>query len=285
MEEQLTLAAIGVAGPRHILQQDNAMRLMLLSRMVSFSAIANPGFFPKMIFRTFIVQFPLTVQTRWLNHSKPRTTVNFLLADDHKVMRSGVALLLKTHYPHANISEVADGAELLREASRGSWDLVISDISMPGRTGAELVKELSQLVAGTPILMLSSYPAEQYAVRTIKMGASGYLTKQASADELIKAVEYLLSGKKYITPEVADILANSLSAHDDRPLHEQLSEREYEVFKYLSHGRTISEIADILSLSVHTISTYRVRLLQKMALQNNADLVKYAIEHNLFQSI
>ncbi|NCI45294.1 response regulator transcription factor [Sediminibacterium sp. WSJ-3] len=200
-------------------------------------------------------------------------------------MRSGIALLLKNHYPHATVTEVSDGAELLREAVRGTWDLIISDISMPGRTGAELVKELYQLVPGVPILMLSSYPAEQYALRTLKMGASGYLTKQASTEELIKAVESLLSGKKYITPEVADILASSLSVHDDRPLHEQLSEREYEVFKYLSHGSSVSEIAETLSLSVHTISTYRTRLLQKLALQNNADLVRYAIEHNLFQSI
>lgn len=208
--------------------------------------------------------------------------MNFLLADDHQVMRSGVAMLLKTHYPHAAVTEVSDGAELLKTAATGKWDLIICDISMPGRTGAELVKDLRHMLPGVPILMLSSYPAEQYAVRTIKMGASGYLTKQASADELLRAIDHLLSGKRYITPEVADILANSLTVNSDRPLHEQLSEREYEVFKHLSNGKSISEIASILSLSIHTISTYRARLLQKLTLQTNADLVKYAIEHKLF---
>lgn len=210
--------------------------------------------------------------------------MNILIADDHLVVRSGIAFLLKNRYPHANITEVADGAELLLKAIQGKWDLIISDISMPGRTGAELVKELYMHAPGTPILMLSSYPAEQYAIRTLKMGASAYLTKQSSPEELIKAVEQLLSGKKYITAEVADIMAGALSVHSDKPLHEELSEREFEVFKYISEGKSVSEIGEILSLSIKTISTYRSRLLQKLSMSNNADLIKYALENKLFET-
>lgn len=193
-------------------------------------------------------------------------------------------MLLKSTYPHAYVKEVSDGAELLLQAGKEQWDLIISDISMPGRTGGEVIKDLNTSFPHIPILILSTHPAEQYAIRTLKMGASGYLTKESAPEELIKAVEYMLTGKKYITPEVADIIAESMSVYTEKPLHEGLSEREYEVFKHISAGKTVSEISTILSLSINTISTYRARLLQKLLLHNNADLVKYAIEHKLFQN-
>lgn len=192
-------------------------------------------------------------------------------------------MILKETYPHAQITEVSDGAELISRAGKETWDIIISDLSMPGRSGVEVVKDLRALFQKVPILVLSTYPAEQYAVRTIRAGASGYLTKESAPEELVKAIEFLRSGKKYINAEVADLLAESIAVDMEKPLHEYLSEREYEVFKYISSGKAVSEISNILSLSHNTISTYRARILQKLMLNNNADLVKYAIEHHLFQ--
>jgi two-component system invasion response regulator UvrY len=207
--------------------------------------------------------------------------MKILIADDHSVVRKGLILILADAYPHAEIIEVSDAVDLLKKAGKESFTVIISDISMPGRSGVEIIKELKELAPKTPVLILSVHSPEEYAVRSIKAGASGYLTKDSAPDELVKAVETVLRGKRYITADIAELLADSYTDSFDKAPHENLSDREFEVFKLLAGGQSISEMAAMLSLSVNTISTYRARILEKMHMHNNADLIKYAIQHKL----
>lgn len=207
--------------------------------------------------------------------------MKILIADDHSVVRKGLRLILTEEYPHAQIDEVADAVDLLKKVSKETYDVIISDISMPGRSGVEIIKEVKDFAPKTPLLVLSVHAAEEYAVRAIKAGASGYLTKDSAPDELIKAVEYILRGKRYITPEISELLADAYGDNLDKPAHENLSNREFEVMKFIAAGKSISEMAESLSLSVNTISTYRARILEKMHMHTNTELIKYAIEHKL----
>lgn len=207
--------------------------------------------------------------------------MKILIADDHSVVRKGLRLILAEAYPNAVIQEVGDAVDLLKKASKETWTVIISDISMPGRSGVETIKELKDLVPKTPVLILSVHAAEEYAVRTIKAGASGYLTKDSAPDELVKAVETVVGGRRYITADIAELLADSYNENLDKDIHQHLSDREFEVFKLLSAGKSISDMANTLSLSVNTISTYRARILEKMHMHNNTELIKYAIEHKL----
>jgi two-component system invasion response regulator UvrY len=209
--------------------------------------------------------------------------MRILIADDHNVVRKGLKLILAEAYPHAHIEEVSDSAELLVQAARSNWDIIISDISMPGRSGAEIVKELKAITPLSPILILSTHPPEQYALRTIKSGASGYLTKESAPEELVKAIEYLLAGKRYLTAEVADLLAESLGYDYKEDLHKNLSDREFEIFKQIVAGKNITEIASLLSISKNAVSASRSRILEKMHLQTTTDLIKYALEKKLWQ--
>ncbi len=205
--------------------------------------------------------------------------MKILIADDHGVVRKGLITILVEAFPFAEIIEARDGAELLQQADADKWDIIITDISMPGRSGMDILKDLKEIAPKVPILVLSVHAAEQYAVRTIKAGASGYLTKESAPDDLVKVVQHIVSGRKYITPEIAEMLAESYN--DDKPAHENLSDREFEVMKLISSGKTVSEIADILSLSVNTISTYRSRILDKMQMSTNAELTHYTIKNKL----
>ncbi len=207
--------------------------------------------------------------------------MKILIADDHSVVRKGIRLILADAYPHAAIEEVPDSVDLLKKVAKEEWTVIITDISMPGRSGVEIIKELREQVPKTPVLVLSVHSAEEYAVRSIKAGASGYLTKESAPDELVKAVEYIIRGKRYITPEIAELLADSYNVDFDKSPHEILSDREFEVMKLIAAGESISEMADTLSLSVNTISTYRARILEKMHMKSNTELIKYAIFHNL----
>ncbi len=209
--------------------------------------------------------------------------MRILIADDHLVVRKGLKLILAEAYSLAHIEEVSDSADLLMAAAKFDWDVIISDISMPGRSGAEIIKELKAIAPKTPILILSTHPPEQYALRTIKSGASGYLTKESAPEELVKAIEYLLAGKRYLTPEVADLLAESLGGEYTDSLHKNLSDREFEIFKQIVEGKTVTEIAGLLSVSKNSISASRSRILEKMQLQTTTDLIKYAIEKKLWQ--
>lgn len=203
----------------------------------------------------------------------------FLIADDHTVVRRGLKQILLEAFPSAFIEEVCDAEDLLKKVMRELWDVVISDISMPGRSGLEILQQIKLDHPKLPVLILSVYPEDQYAIRVLKAGASGYLTKDSAPEELVKAINQLLLGKKYITPSIAEKLATTLERDSEKMPHEYLSDREFEVMKQLASGRSVSEIADKISLSVTTVSTYRARVMTKMNLKTNADLTLYAIEH------
>jgi DNA-binding NarL/FixJ family response regulator len=206
--------------------------------------------------------------------------MKILIADDHSVVRRGLTMIIKDAYPFATVTEVADGTDLLKEVDKNDWNIIISDISMPGRSGIEMIKEIKDLAPKIPILILSVHAPEQYAVRTIKAGASGFLNKESAPEELVKAIDQILSGRKYITAEVAEMLADSLNTNSEKP-HTQLSDREFEVLKQIASGKTVSEIAEVLFLSPNTISTYRSRILEKMNMHSNAELTHYAISNKL----
>ena len=205
----------------------------------------------------------------------------FLIADDHSLIRKGLTTLLQEEFPGAEIAEAPDAATLINKAIEKRWDLIISDISMPGRSILETLRQLKKQLPATPVLILSVHPEDQYIVRALKAGASGYLNKESRPEELIKAIKQLLQGKKYVSAEGAEKLAASIGDDSLKLPHEKLSEREYDVLKRIASGKTVSEIASELSLSVNTISTYRARILEKMQLQNNAELTVYVIENKL----
>ncbi|MBK5284034.1 MAG: response regulator transcription factor, partial [Bacteroidia bacterium] len=188
---------------------------------------------------------------------------------------------LEEEFSVAEIVEVADGQQLLKEIRKKTFNIVISDMSMPGVTGLEALKQLKEEFPKLPMLILSMHPEDQYAIRVLRAGAAGYLNKEAAADELVKAVKQILNGKRYISPAVADKLAENLDLVSNKALHETLSDREFAVLKLIASGKTVSEIAEILSLSVATISTYRARLLEKMRMKNNAELTRYGIDNNI----
>ena len=208
--------------------------------------------------------------------------MTILIGDDHSVVRRGLRNILNDAFPFAQIEEASDGIELLDKALDQEWSIIISDITMPGKTGIEVLKELKETKPKQPVLILSVHAPEQYAVRTLKAGAAGYLTKESAPDELVKAVQHILSGRKYITSEIAELLVDVNSNEDsNKKLHEILSDREFEVLKLIASGKTVSQIAEILSLSIHTIRTYRSRILEKMRMSTNAELTKYAITNQL----
>jgi len=207
--------------------------------------------------------------------------IRILIADDHSIVRRGLKEILLEEFPDAHIVGVSDGVELLREARAGTWTIVISDLSMPGRSGLEVLKQLKEEFPRLPVLILSMHPENQYAIRVLRAGAVGYLTKESASDELVNAVKKIISGKKYITADVAEKLAEILESDSTLALHETLSDREFDVLKMIASGKTVSEIADTLSLSVTTVSTYRTRILFKTKMRTNAELTHYAIENRL----
>ena len=207
--------------------------------------------------------------------------LRILIADDHTVVRKGLKQILLDEFPGAQIEEVADGAELVKKVMAAKWDVVVSDLSMPGRSGLEALQQIKISHPDLPVLILSIHPEEQYAIRALKSGAAGYLSKDTAPDELVKAVQKVLLGKKYISQAIAEKLANTFSPDVSMQPHENLSDREFDVMKFLANGKSVSEIAETLSLSVTTVSTYRTRVMTKMNLRSNSDLTKYAIENSL----
>ncbi len=206
-----------------------------------------------------------------------------ILADDHSFIRLGLIQILKDEYPNVEITEVSDGESLVKAITLQDFDLVISDLDMPGRSGLEALEQIRLTRPGLPVLILSIYPEELYAVRVLKAGASGYMNKNAAPYELIAAVERILSGRKYITPEIGEKL---LEYRDlNKKPHELLTNREFEIFKLLASGKTITQISDSLSLALTTISTHRGRIMKKLNLATNSDLTRYAIAHNVIRDI
>ena len=207
--------------------------------------------------------------------------MNILLADDHSIVRRGLKEILLEEFPDANFQEAADGQELIRKMRAEKFDVIISDVSMPGKNGLEALKVIKSESPTIPVLVLSIHPEELYAIRVLKAGASGYLTKESAPEELVKTVRMVMAGRKYITPSLAEKMASNLDNDLSKMPHELLSDRELDVLKLIAGGKTVSEIANDLSLSVNTISTYRARLLEKMNLKSNSELTFYAISNNL----
>jgi two-component system, NarL family, invasion response regulator UvrY len=205
----------------------------------------------------------------------------FLIADDHDVVRRGLKQILLDAFPSAIIAEVANAEDLLKKVALEEWDVVISDISMPGRSGLEILQQIRLEHPKLPVLILSVYSEDNYAIRVLKAGASGYLNKESLADELVRAINHLLLGKKYITPSLGEKMAAMLDSDKGKLPHESLSDREFEVCKLLAAGKSVSEIAAMISLSVTTVSTYRARIMTKLNLKTNSDLTLYAVEHKL----
>lgn len=207
--------------------------------------------------------------------------LRILIADDHTVVRKGLRQILLEDFPAAFIEEVADAEELIKKVMTDTWNVVITDLNMPGRSGLDALNQIKHMSPELPVLVLSVHPEEQYALRVLKAGASGYLNKDSASEELVKAVQRVLLGKKYISAAVAEKLAGTFNTEVDKPVHELLSDREFDVMKLLASGKTVSDIAITLSLSVTTVSTYRARLMAKLNMKTNSDLTKYAIEHKL----
>ena len=207
--------------------------------------------------------------------------IRILIADDHAVVREGVKSIL-SEVPDITVAgEAANGQEALEKIAQKAYDLVLMDIAMPGRDGLEILKEIKAQKPKLPVLVLSMFPEEQYAMRALKSGASGYLTKESIPDELIKAVRKITQGGKYISSSFSEKFILSMDSDTERPPHESLSDREYQVMRMIASGKTLKEIAEALFLSVKTVSTYRARILEKMGMKNNAELTHYAIKKNI----
>lgn len=206
-----------------------------------------------------------------------------ILADDHSFIRLGLIQILKDEYPAVEITEVGDGESLINKVSRNDYDLVISDLDMPGRSGLEALIQIKLIKPDLPVLILSIYAEDLYAVRVLKAGAAGYLNKNAAPYELITAIQRIISGRKYITPDLAEKLLIHLDS--EKEPHELLSNREFEVFKLLAVGKTITQIAEMLSLALTTVSTHRSRLMDKLGLANNSELTRYAIAHHIINDM
>jgi DNA-binding NarL/FixJ family response regulator len=207
--------------------------------------------------------------------------IRIFIADDHAVVREGLKHILSEMPDVLVAGEAGNGQEVLEKVGRKEYDLILLDIAMPGRDGLEILKDLKLQKPKLPVLILSMFPEEQYALRALKSGASGYLTKDSIPDELIKAVRKVLKGGKYVSSSFSDKLLFSFDNDVETPIHETLSDREYQVLRMIASGKTLQAIADELSLSVKTISTYRARILEKMGMKNNAELTHYAIKLNL----
>lgn len=207
--------------------------------------------------------------------------LRILIGDDHAIVRRGIIQIIKDEYPSAVIIEAADAETLVNYAFKESFDIIISDMSMPGRSGMDALQQIKNQQPQSKVLILSVYPEEQYAVRVLKSGAMGYLNKDAAPEELIKAIQKILQGRKYISSSIAEILATEIMTDSDKPSYETLSNREFDVFKLLALGKSVSNISTILNLSTTTISTYRARIMTKLNFKTNSDLTKYAIEHSL----
>ncbi len=207
--------------------------------------------------------------------------LRILIADDHAIVRKGLKQLLLEEYPSAEIGEVADTEGLLKQVINNGWNIVICDMNMPGRSGLDALAHIKQINPDLPVLIMSMYPEDQYALRVLKAGASGYLQKESIHDDIIKAVQTVKLGKKFITPSIAEKLADAFHNNNNKLPHELLSDREFDVFKLLASGKSVSDIANQLSLSTTTVSTYRSRILEKMGIRSNAELTRYALEKKL----
>lgn len=207
--------------------------------------------------------------------------LRIIIADDHTLMREGLKRILESAGDITVVGEAIDGFETLVQARRDDCDLLLMDMSMPGKSGVELIRQVKEVAPKLPILVLTMHEEEQYAVRAIRAGARGYLTKECAGTQLLNAIQKVAAGRPYISTAVAEQLAIDVMPATANLPHKQLSNREYEVFTMMVHGRSITDIADMLHLSVKTISTHKTRILQKMSLNSLAELVQYAVAHRV----
>ena len=199
------------------------------------------------------------------------------------MVRHGLKQILADEFKRATFGEARNAQEALDLVWKDNWDVVVLDITMPGRSGLEVLREIKKSKPKLPVLVLSMHPENQFAVRVLKRGASGYMTKESAAVELVGAIKKVLAGGRYVSASLAEKLATYLASDNQKPPQEMLSDREFQVLRLIASGKIVSEIARELSLSVKTISTYRTRILEKMGLRNNAELMHYAMQHQLIE--
>jgi DNA-binding NarL/FixJ family response regulator len=207
--------------------------------------------------------------------------IKVLIADDHAVVREGVKHIFAETLDIKVAGEAASGHEVLENVGKQEYDLLLLDIAMPGRDGLEILREVKILKPKLPVLMLSMFPEEQYALRALKSGASGYLTKDSIPNELVKAVRKVLKGGNYVSSSFSERLLTEITSYGTKPLHDTLSDREFQIMRMIASGKTMNEIADELSLSSKTVYTYRARILDKMGMKNNMEVTHYATKHGL----
>jgi two-component system invasion response regulator UvrY len=207
--------------------------------------------------------------------------IHVLICDDHQIVRQGIKQILADAHDIVLAGEAASGPEAVARVREGGIHVLLLDIALPVRDGLDVLKQLKAEFPRLPVLMLSTYPDRQYAVRSLKLGAAGYLNKSAGSEQLTEAIRHVAQGKLFITPAVAEQLASAVGAggREDKPLHELLSQREFQVFTLLSRGASVGEIADRLALSSNTVSTYRARILEKTGVRNDVELALYAVQH------
>jgi len=204
-----------------------------------------------------------------------------LIVDDHAILRRGLKDLLADEFHGAAFGEAADAQEAITQLREKKWDVALFDITLPGKNGLDLLKEVKTSWPKLPVLVLSVYSEDQFAVRVLKAGAQGYMTKESAPEELVKAVRKILAGGRYVSSDLAEKLAQTVGDDFTRTPHEKLSDREYEVMSRIASGKTVTEISEELSLSAKTVSTYRARTLEKLHLKNNAEIARYAIQNKL----
>jgi two-component system, NarL family, invasion response regulator UvrY len=210
--------------------------------------------------------------------------IRVLVCDDHTIVRQGIKQMLADASDVALAGEAANAPDAVALVRAGGIDVVLLDIAMPQRDGLDALRQLKAEFAKLPVLMLSTYPDRQYAVRSLKLGAAGYLNKSADSEQMIEAIRRVAGGRLFVTPHVAELLAAAVGGREDEPLHERLSHREYQVFRLLSEGASVGEIALQLALSPNTVSTYRARILEKTGVRNDVELALYAVRHAQVQS-
>jgi DNA-binding NarL/FixJ family response regulator len=209
--------------------------------------------------------------------------MKILIADDHAVVRQGLKQILADEFYRATFGEAGTAQEAIAKVWEGEWDVVVLDITMPGRSGLEVLGEIRKSRPRLPVLVLSMHPEDQFALRVLKSGAAGYMTKESAPEALVGAIKKVLAGGRYVSPALAEQMAAYLGTDVQKPPHERLSDREFLVLRLIASGKTVSQIADQLALSVKTISTYRARILEKMLMQSNAELTHYAIQNRLVE--
>ncbi len=225
----------------------------------------------------------MSFATSTVLHGHPGAPVKVLIADDHPVVRQGLKMMLSADPEVDVVGEARDGDEAFEMAHHVDWDVAVLDYSMPGRGGVELLSDVKHDYPDRPVLILSIYPEDPHGLRALKAGAAGYITKESAGEELAAAVKKVASGGRYISPSLAEKLAMRLTPEQERPPHERLSDREYRVMWLLASGRTLQQIAEEMRLSPSTVSTYRGRILKKLGLSTNVDLVHYAMKHRLIE--